>query len=97
MKNHKICIFNVLSDILHATYNLQCNLKKQSQSFDKLRTRLPASGRKHEILNPKSENYGFRKKCKTKPILTAEFRIQETEVRREKSKTNPIRVGPKLA
>ena len=53
MKNHKICIFNVLSDILHATYNLRCYLKKQSQSFDKLRTRLPASGRKHEILNPK--------------------------------------------
>jgi hypothetical protein len=28
-------------------------VKKQSQSFDKLRTRLPAFGRKHEILNPK--------------------------------------------
>ena len=30
---------------------------------------LPNCGRKPEILNPKYETYGFRKKCKTKPIL----------------------------
>jgi hypothetical protein len=35
---------------------------KQSQSFGKLRTGLPAFGRKLEMLNPKSETYGFSRK-----------------------------------
>jgi hypothetical protein len=43
--------------------------KKQSQSFDKLRTGLPAFGRKLEILNPKSETYGFSKEKNGKQFI----------------------------
>jgi len=83
MENHKISVFHVLSDIRHTTYNLRCYLKKQTQSFDRLRIGFGVSSfMASEYGNPASSATSPGQENKA----NFNSRIQNTGDRRQKEK-----------